>query len=95
MIQLSDGTVIAQKRNNAVTLTQYAGLSASASGAVSIFEITDGSGIELLQANAVAEVVEELGINPKKLPYFPDISDITEKSIQHHILREINLDHYT
>jgi hypothetical protein len=31
LIQLHDGTVIAQKRNNKKVLTQYAGLTASAS----------------------------------------------------------------
>jgi hypothetical protein len=38
MIQLADGTVVAQERNNEETLTQRKGLVSSASGAVSLLK---------------------------------------------------------
>lgn len=89
MIQLADGTIISQKRNNAAVLTQYSGLTSSASGAVHITEHTGGT--EILQANAVAEVTEELGLYPERIGNFPHITTLSG-SIQERLLQELDLD---
>jgi serine/threonine protein phosphatase PrpC len=91
MIQLSDGTIIWQKRNNQTTLTQYAGLVSSASGTVSILDSEESGWTELLHANAIAEVNEELGLHPGQIPHLPHIDYLSE-NIQERLLREINLD---
>jgi hypothetical protein len=88
MIQFPDGSIIGQKRNNVQVLTQYTGLTSSASGAVSIMD--NNTGAELLRANAAAEVIEELGVDTRSLSKFPDITNLTE-SIQVHILRELGI----
>jgi hypothetical protein len=88
IIQLQDGTIIAQQRNNKSVLTQYAWLTASASWAISIMENMTGD-ITWLRANAVAEVSEELGINPESYPWLPSLQNTISENIQDHILREL------
>lgn len=89
MILLKDGNIVCQERNNKATLTNYNGLTASASWAVNL----DGNTWwpEILKANAVKEVSEELWINSTPAQFFPNIENI-KKSIQEHILWELNID---
>lgn len=89
LIQLHDGTIIAQKRNNKKVLTQYAGLTASASWAVSIFGLQDGW-VEILTSNAIAEITEEVWIDIKHTSYMPENLSITW-SIQSCLLRELHI----
>ncbi len=89
MIVLKNGTIICQQRNNKATLTNYNWLTASASWAVNLD--WEKWGPEILKANAVKEVSEELGIVSSFAPYFPQMEDI-EGSIQEHILKELNLE---
>ena len=90
MIQLSDGTVVCQERNNKLLLTQYSWLVSSASGAVTINDDT-ANWFNSIAESAVAELQEELWVKSISIPHFPDIADIA-KDIQGHILRELNLE---
>lgn len=92
MIQLSDGTIIAQKRNNKATLTQRTWLVTSASWALSLLDNTENWWVELLRANAGAELEEELGIRSQGIWQFPVIDDQIQDTVQSIILRELGLD---
>lgn len=92
MIQLADGTIIAQQRNNNATLTQRTGLVSSASGALSLLDHKESWGIELLQANAVAEVYEELWLKTNTRDHFPIMEESLTRNIQYTILRELWID---
>jgi hypothetical protein len=94
MIQLSDGTIIAQKRNNAEVLTQYIGLTSSASWAISNMEQISWN-ITWLRANAAAEVTEELGLSTTPHKSMPSIDARITGNIQTHILRELGLDEWS
>lgn len=89
MIILKDGTVVCQERNNKATLNNYNGLTSSASGAVNMDAIHWGP--EILKANAVKEIYEEIGIDVVSTPFFPYVDNF-QKNVHEHMLREINLD---